>query len=209
MRHGNLLGLDLPRAGRATRAVVQYHNIHDAAVSYTAQVMQSPWTSNLLDLGNHGILFDPTTLVAESSFALINSYHEMHHDSDRAADFHENAAVDHRQDIGMEHKARDDPDDAQQQQGSLSDSPHDMSIADAQTTANTLDASGMNDAPLAAHETSTMDTPPALKTEPADTVRDSGATDDTSSPTLAPYFLNYLILPLKYNSSMRQYAFLF
>lgn len=53
--------------------------------------------------------------------AVYSAYQESHHDTDYTVDTHDNTSIDHRNDTGMEHKARDSLEDDDHQAQSATD----------------------------------------------------------------------------------------
>lgn len=69
--------------------------------------MSNSYIRNLMEMGSHVAFFDWPTLAVETVSAFANAYHETHRANDHTTESHDNIKIDHRDDVGMEHKARD------------------------------------------------------------------------------------------------------
>ncbi len=127
MRYNVSRGSNIPHSGLAARLRVQYENTRDAATWHMANVEQNPYVRNLMELGSHMTLFDTPTMAVETASALANAYQESHLTSDHATESHDTLDLDHRNDSGMEHKARDGIEDAHHQEQSADDESLDKS----------------------------------------------------------------------------------
>ena len=177
MRHNISRGANIPHAGLAARLQVQYENTRDAITGHMATIEQNPYVRNLMETGSHMTLFDTPTMLVETGSAVVNAYQESHLRSGHTTESYDSSHFDHRNDSGLEHKARDSLE---------ADENADHSANDITPTESDTDSTS----PQEQHHDDTMIAQnienPSLDESPIQTAEDNTqASDDISSDTNA------------------------